>query len=68
MNSFSYKEYKKIIDYYRKELKLVKLENIRKSSKNFFFIRHDVEFSVNRAFELAKFEKKVLNVNSYYFF
>jgi len=66
--SFSYNEYKRIISYYLKVLKLTKIENINNKTKEFFFVRHDVEFSVLRAFDLAKFEKEKLNIKTNYFF
>ena len=67
-NNFSFSEYKKIISYFLAELKITKIENINKKSKKFFFIRHDVEFSILRAFDLAKFEKENLGIKTNYFF
>ena len=67
-NKFSFNEYKRIISYYLSELKLTKIENINYKTKNFFFIRHDVEFSILRAFDLAKFENEKLNIKTNYFF
>ena len=67
-NKFSFNEYKRIISYYLSELKLTKIENISYKTKNFFFIRHDVEFSILRAFDLAKFENEKLNIKTNYFF
>ena len=43
-------------------MRLIKIQN------NFFIVRHDVEFSTERALELAKIEKKDLNIRSSFFF
>lgn len=67
-NKFSFSEYKKIVSYFLAELQITKIENINKRSKKFFFIRHDVEFSVLRAFDLAKFECENLGIKTNYFF
>ena len=68
MNNFSFNEYKKIIRYYKKFLRPVFFDKVDKYSNNFFIIRHDVEFSTERALELAKIEKKELNIKSSFFF
>ncbi|WP_415321017.1 hypothetical protein ABXT63_00785 [Candidatus Pelagibacter sp. Uisw_092] len=68
MNNFSFQEYKKIIKHYQKFLTPILFSQIKKNSNNFFTIRHDVEFSVDRAFQLAEIEKKDLNVRSSFFF
>lgn len=68
MNNFSFEEYKKIIRYYKKFLRPVFFDKVNKYSNNFFIIRHDVEFSTERALELAKIEKKELNIKSSFFF
>ena len=63
-NTFSYKEYIEIINKYRNRLK-----NIRdiEESNPFAFIRHDVEFSTFRAYQMANIELK-MNVRTNYFF
>ena len=68
MIKFSYAEYKSIINYYLNELKITKLHKIKQKNKSFFFIRHDVEFSILRALQLAKFEKEHLQIKTNYFF
>ena len=68
MNNFSFQEYKKIIKYYQKFLKPVFFSQIKKKTDNFFTIRHDVEFSIDRALQLAEIEKKDLKVRSSFFF
>ena len=63
-NPFSYKEYILIINKYRNRLK-----NICEIDENnpFAFIRHDVEFSTLRAYQMANIELK-MNVRTNYFF
>lgn len=68
MNSFSFTEYKKIIKYYKKFLNPILFDQIKKESKNFFTVRHDVEFSIERALELAKVESNDLKIKTSYFF
>lgn len=68
MSKFSFKEYKKIVEYYKKNLKPKMFDEVKKNSTNFFILRHDVEFSVERAYKLAKFEKQILKIKSSYFF
>ena len=68
MNSFSFKEYRKIFYYYKSNLKLLNFNEVNKNSNNFFILRHDVEFSIERAFDLALFEKRKLNAKSNFFF
>ena len=55
-NPFSYKEYILIINKYRNRLK-----NICEIDENnpFAFIRHDVEFSTLRAYQMANLELKM---------
>lgn len=68
MNNFSFQEYKKIIKYYQNFLKPIFFSQIKKKTDNFFTIRHDVEFSIDRALQLAEIEKKDLKVRSSFFF
>ena len=68
MSNFSFNEFKKILKYYKKFLKPVFFDEIKKNTENFFIVRHDVEFSIERAFELAEIEKKELKVKSSFFF
>jgi hypothetical protein len=66
--SFSYQEYKKIINNIRSYTKLLDYSKISKETKKFCIIRHDVEFSVDRAVNMAIFEKEELGISSSYFF
>lgn len=67
-NSFSYAEYKEIINHLKNTNQLLDYSEVTNKTDNFFVIRHDVEFSVERAHDLAIFEKHSLNLNSSYFF
>lgn len=62
---FSFNEYKKIILNYKDIIKDFK--NINRATKSFCLIRHDVEFSVDRALELAKIDYS-LGIRSSFFF
>ncbi len=68
MSNFSFNEFKKILKYYKKFLKPVFFDEVKKNTENFFIVRHDVEFSIERAFELAEIEKKELKIKSSFFF
>ncbi len=63
-NSFSYKEYISIIKKYANRLK--NIEDIDEDNP-FVFIRHDVEFSPFRAYEMANIELN-MNINTNYYF
>lgn len=63
-NTFSYREYISIINKYRNRLK--NICDIDESNP-FAFIRHDVEFSTLRAYQMANIELK-MNVRTNYFF
>ena len=55
-NTFSYKEYISIINKFRNRLKnICDIDG----SNQFAFIRHDVEFSTLRAYQIAKIEFKM---------
>ena len=67
---FSYKEYEKIISYLTSEIDLpvTDYSSIDETSSRFLILRHDVEYSPERALKLAEFEFNNLNVKSSYFF
>ena len=66
MNSkFSYSEYRKIIKKYKPLIKDFK--EVKKKTKSFCIIRHDVEFSINRALSMAKIDNS-LGIKSSFFF
>lgn len=68
MNRFSYEEYRKIVDIVRKNSNIVDYRDILNNNLDKFCIfRHDVEFSIQRALDLAKLESE-LDLQSSYFF
>tara|TARA_R110002110_G_scaffold3187_5_gene16390 strand:+ start:2699 stop:3379 length:681 start_codon:yes stop_codon:yes gene_type:complete len=60
VKTFSYEEYKKIIDHYS-------ICDFKEIGKEFTVLRHDVEFSPERALKLAKINEE-LNVQGTFFF
>jgi hypothetical protein len=66
--SFSYAEYAKLVKTIRRFLPLFDFSDVKANTKKFCVIRHDVEFSVERAHQLAKFESRNLGIKTSYFF
>ena len=62
---FSYNEYKNMINLIRNHLPIIDFSEVNKTTKKFCVLRHDIEFSIDRAYELAKVEKE-LGVTSTY--
>ena len=62
---FSYNEYKNIIKLVKSYLPIIDFAGITKETKNYCVIRHDIEFSLDRAYKLALLESK-LGVSSTY--
>ena len=62
---FSYNEYKNIIRLIRSHLPIVDFSDVNETTDKFCVLRHDIEFSIDRAYELAKVEKE-LEVTSTY--
>ena len=62
---FSYNEYRNIITLIKSNLPIVDFSEITEKTDKFCVLRHDIEFSVDRAYELAKVEKE-LGVTSTY--
>ena len=63
---FSYNEYKNIINLVKTHLPIVDFSEITKNGMNkFCVLRHDIEFSIDRAYELAKIEKDLGVVSTY---
>ena len=58
MKSFSHKEYIHIMDWVKSNYDIVQFEDIDSETDNFCVIRHDVEYSIDRAYKLAKLEEK----------
>ena len=56
---FSYTEYKNIISLVREHLPIKDFSEITNKTKKFCVLRHDIEFSIDRAYKLAKVEKDI---------
>ncbi|MCA0990015.1 hypothetical protein [Pseudalkalibacillus hwajinpoensis] len=67
MNAFSYKEYCDIISRLNQQHEIIDFSEVTEKSNHFAIIRHDVEFSVERAFKLAELEKSLGIKTSYLF-
>lgn len=63
MNAFSYEEYRKIINKVRCHLPIIRFDDVKFDTTQYCVIRHDVEFSVQRALMLAMVEQE-LGINS----
>ena len=64
---FSYNEYKNIITLVKTHLPIVDFSDILKDKLNTFCVlRHDIEFSIDRALEMARIEADELGVTSTY--
>ena len=62
---FSYNEYKNIINLIKSNLPIIDFSEVTEKTEKFCVLRHDIEFSIDRAYELAKVEKE-LGVTSTY--
>jgi len=62
---FSYNEYKNIIRLVNSHLPILDFSDITETTDKFCVLRHDIEFSVDRAYELAKIEKGLGVVSTY---
>ena len=62
---FSYNEYINIIDVIKKNLPIRDFSDIKENTKKFCVLRHDIEFSVDRALKFAILENEI-GVNSTY--
>tara|TARA_Y100001963_G_C6780967_1_gene449824 strand:+ start:367 stop:1098 length:732 start_codon:yes stop_codon:yes gene_type:complete len=56
---FSYTEYKNIISLVREHLPIKDFSDITEKTEKFCVLRHDIEFSIDRAYKLAKVEKDI---------
>lgn len=65
--NFSYQEYRTIINLIRKHLPIIRFDDVTCSTEKYCVIRHDVEFSIERALQLAKVES-YLDIQSTYVF
>lgn len=53
MNHFSYAYYQKLINTLKTSIPIIDFSDITQKDNRFFILRHDVEFSVEKAYELA---------------
>jgi len=67
MESFSYEEYTYIINWLKIHYNIVKFSDIKSATESFCVIRHDVEYSIDRAYKLAKLEYE-LGIQTTYLF
>lgn len=65
MNSFSFEEYEQILDFYKS--KIIDFSEVNKQKKSFCLIRHDVEFSLKKALEIAYIDKSKEVKSSFFF-
>jgi hypothetical protein len=67
MNRFSYTEYKNIIELIKTKWKIVDFKDVTAYGLDLFCVlRHDIEFSVDRALTMARIEADELGVKSTY--
>ena len=62
---FSYNEYQNIIKLVNSHLPIVDFADVTDKTDKFCVLRHDIEFSIDRAYELAKIEKDLGVVSTY---
>ena len=67
MRNFSHKEYIHILDWVKNNYNIMKFSDVTPSTDSFCVIRHDVEYSIYRAYQLAKVEQNE-GVKSTYLF
>ncbi|RLL46914.1 hypothetical protein D8M04_06875 [Oceanobacillus piezotolerans] len=67
MNSFSYKEYIHILDLLQDHYPIMDYNEVGEDTDRFAVIRHDVEFSVERAYKMAELEARKGIFTSYMF-
>ena len=65
--SFSYGEYRFILQELSKRFEIIDYAEIKKNTESFCVIRHDIEFSIERALVMARIEHE-MDVRSSYFF
>ncbi len=62
---FSYNEYKNIIGLIQQNTPIKDFADVTEKTKKYCVIRHDIEFSLDRAYKLAKIEQQ-LGISSTY--
>ena len=67
MNKFSYQEYRYILNWVKKNYQVMDYGDITDDTESFAVIRHDVEFSPQRALKMAEIDNE-LGIKSSFFF
>jgi hypothetical protein len=67
MRTFSHKEYISILNWIKSNYDILDFTDVNPSTESFCVIRHDVEYSIYRAYQLAKIEQNE-GVKSTYLF
>jgi hypothetical protein len=62
---FSYNEFKNLIGIVKQNLPIVDYKDVKDNTERFCILRHDIEFSIDRAYKLAKIEKELDVVSTY---
>jgi hypothetical protein len=62
---FNYNEYKNLIGVVKQHLPIIDFSEVTEKTKKFCVLRHDIEFSIDRAYELAKIEKDLGVISTY---
>ncbi len=62
---FNYNEYKNIINIVRNHLPILDFSDVNNHTEKFCVLRHDIEFSIDRAYELAKIERELGVISTY---
>lgn len=62
---FSYNEFKNLIGIVKQNLPIVDYKDVKDNTEKFCILRHDIEFSIDRAYKLAKIEKELDVVSTY---
>ena len=63
---FSYAEYRNIITLVKQNLPIMDFSEVNDEVNSFCVLRHDIEFSIDRALQMAQIEHEDLNVHSTY--
>jgi hypothetical protein len=62
---FSYNEFKNLIGIVKQNLPIVDYKDVKDNTKKFCVLRHDIEFSIDRAYKLAKIENELGVISTY---
>ena len=62
---FSYNEFRNLINMVQQHLPIIDYKDVKDNTKKFCILRHDIEFSIDRAYKLAKIEKELGVVSTY---